>query len=47
MSDVKVPVRLRREAGDHPAVVLAGGKVGRDDLPDKVSGNGGFGGFWG
>jgi hypothetical protein len=41
MPDVKVPVRLRRETGDHPASVLSGGNVGRNDLPDEISGSAG------
>ncbi len=36
MADVQVAVRFRREAGDHPAAVAAGGDVGGYDLSDEI-----------
>ena len=38
VADVEVAVRLRGEAGPHPAAVLAGGAVGGDFRPDEVRG---------
>jgi hypothetical protein len=36
VADVQISIRFRREAGDHAAIVLTGGDILGDDLPDEV-----------